>query len=454
MNNLGNLLSKSIDKEAIIFDRSYSYKELNSISSKFSYGLYQAGVSKGDKVAIIDENSVMFICAYIGILKLGAVAVLINPNLPKEIHDYILQDSLPKVILNKNNYKNFLQDGLVNVADVDLQDPAFILYTSGSTSKPKGVIVTHNHFWTIKQKAENKSLPSIRMLVAAPCYHMNGLSNLEVALAGGATVILMKKFDSKKVLNLISRYKINYISSVPTMISLLLQDLQDHDVSSIKFISMASAPVSQHLYEKIKMKLPGVKISIAYGSTEAGPGLFGKHPTKPTPNMSVGYPVTGIEYRIIDGILQIKSPSMMLKYSNRDANLTPDGFLITNDLFKVDKDGFYYFVGRADDMFVCSGNNVYPSYIEETIEEYSKIKDVAVIGIENEVQGMIPVAFVTVNEPFNKLDLFKFLESKLPKYLIPKNIWVINNMPLTSLHKFDKDKLKDQARENINHGKF
>jgi acyl-CoA synthetase (AMP-forming)/AMP-acid ligase II len=445
MFNLANLLSNSSDKIAIIHDREYSYKELNTLADKLSNGLINAGVNKGHRVAIFADSSPIFISAYIAILRIGAVAVFVNKRLPQDLVDYILADSQSVVTLTEENIGYFICEGSPCVCNMEPEDPALILYTSGSTSKPKGVIIPHNHLWTVQQKSKNPLLPKMRIFVGAPFYHMNGLSNIEVALAGNATVVLMSRFEPMQALELIEQHQVNYISSVPTMITLLLQELGQKKLSSVKHIAMASAPVSIKLYQQIKQKLPHVGISIAYGSTEAGPGLFGKHPTLPTPEMSVGYPIPGIEYRIVDGVLQVKSPAMMLKYNNGVSNFTEDRFYITNDLFRVDENGFYFFVGRADDMFVCGGNNVYPRQVELILEEYEGVNQSAVIGIEDEVKGMKPYAFITISKDVIMNDLKEFVSRKLPLYACPREIWLVDNMPLTSVNKIDKQKLKEQA---------
>lgn len=449
MYNLGNLLCRTDDTVAVIFEREYTYRELDQLAKEFAVGLSNNGVKKGTRVAIMADNSPWFISAYLGILRLGAVAVLISTRLPQELIYYIIKDSDSVIVLTDRNFDDYLAKGEVGTVNVDSSDPAFMLYTSGSTSKPKGVIIAHNHLWTIQQKSKNKLLPKVRMLVAAPCYHMNGLSNVEVALAGGATVILMPKFNASRAIDLIVKNSVNYISSVPTMISLLLKELGNQDLSCVKHIAMASAPVSLNLYRSIKERIPSASVSIAYGSTEAGPGLFGRHPTLPTPEMSVGYPAQGIDYRLVEGVLQIKSPSMMLKYNNKPSNFTEDGYFITNDLFRVDEQGFYYFVGRADDMFVSGGDNVYPRQVESVLEEHTVVKDSAVIGLEDEVKGMKPYAFVTVTDNVSVEALKEHCLSKLLPAACPRDIWIVDSMPLTGVQKIDKAKLKEQAYEYI-----
>jgi len=439
MYNLGYLFKPS-EKTAIITDREYSYTELDNLANGFTVGL-----SGYKRVGILANNSINFVAAYLGILRAGATAVLISTKLPQTVREYIIKDSQCELVLTEDNFFNFFKIGTPDKISMDENSPAIILYTSGSTKMPKGVVIPHKRLWTISQKAKDPLMPKKRMLIAAPCYHMNGLSNLEVGLAGNATIILMSQFEAKSAVEVIKQHKVNFITSVPTMIALLLQE----DVSkltTIRHIAMASAPVSKTLYSFIKQKFPSISISIAYGSTEAGPGLFSKHPWLPTPEMSVGYPATGIDYRLDNGILEIKSPSMMTSYSNGDTRFTKDGYFITNDIFETDAAGFYYFVGRADDMFVSGGNNIYPRKIETILETHPCIVESAVIPLEDDIKGVKPYAFVTIKNNTTEDEIKTHILKTLSYNECPRKIWILDSMPLTGVNKIDKNKLIEQAR--------
>lgn len=455
MTNLGNLinLNNNLDKIAIIDEYDcVTYRQLHHMANHAAHVLgAEKNIKPGDTVGLRGLNSISYVAAYLGILKLGAVAIFINVKLPPDQVDYIVNDSKIKFLWeNPNIPKDVITE--FEVASVNETDPAFIMYTSGSTSRPKGVVLPHRHKWIIQQKTNFKDADKRRFIVAAPLYHMNGLSNSEAALMSHSTLVLLEKFDSKKFLKAIHNHKVCTITSVPTMLSLILQEkelISNLDLSCVKTVSMASSPVSKTLWADLKSTFPSARIFNAYGITEVSPGLFGRHPKLATPDFSVGYPMPGIDYRIVDGVLQVRSPAMLLKYNNQELkNITEDGYFITNDLFRVDENGFYYFLGRADDMFVSGGNNIYPRQIEDVLEEHPSVKSAAVIGLDDEIKGVKPYAFVIADS--TEADLKEHVMKFLPPSHCPRKIWLVKEIPLTSVNKVNKTLLKEQAKGLIN----
>jgi acyl-CoA synthetase (AMP-forming)/AMP-acid ligase II len=217
---------------------------------------------------------------------------------------------------------------------------------------------------------------------------------------------------------------------------------------------MGSAPASRSLVNKLKENFRNARIIISYGLSEIGPSLFGKHPDNiPTPELSVGYPIKEIEYRLSNNILEIKSPSMMLDYINIEkSRFTDDGFYITNDLFEIDEQGFYFFKGRADDMFVSGGNNIFPRNIEIVLEENEMVFQSAVVAVSDEHKGNNPYAFLVLKKEteFFEKELENYCRQRLFPFECPRKFWKIDEMPLNEVGKIDKKKLQKMAEEMLN----
>ena len=469
--NLSGILNFTEDpnKIAIIETKSstrVTYLELERYSNRIANWLNDLEISIGDRVAISAENSINYISLVIALWKVGAVCVLINKKTSLEQLNYILESSESKIlftnldlivpirIININRFPVF--DKNIFYQKSHSNDEAAIIYTSGSTGVPKGVIISHKkHKWMIENKAKIPGAGNMRTLIAAPICHMNGLSNLEVSICSHATAILMPEFDIDQFIESVDKFQANQLSGVPTMFSMLLdhESIDKIDKNRIRNIILGSAPVSEILYNRLKEVFSHSKITVSYGLSEVGPGLFGNHPAGiPTPRLSVGYPISGIEYRIKDGILYVKSPSSMIGYNNLDKNnFTDDGFYVTNDMFSVDKDGFYYFQGRADDMFTCGGNNIFPQNIEKIILDSGMIKESAVIGLPDKYKGHKPYVFIVPKNQstFDLAALEDHCRKKMSSYEIPRKFWLIDAMPLDNIGKISKKNLIEIASNYI-----
>jgi acyl-CoA synthetase (AMP-forming)/AMP-acid ligase II len=250
------------------------------------------------------------------------------------------------------------------------------------------------------------------------------------------------------------------------MIAMMLREselLARTDLSSVAFVRMGSAPVSQSLMAALRHALPHAAVTNAYGTTEAGPVVFGPHPQGlPQPEMSVGYPHPQVEVRLVDGagrnaaegVLEMKCPAVMLGYHNRPdvpPPITADGFYVTGDVFRRDADGFHYFIGRTDDMFVSGGENIYPADVERMLERHPGVAQAAVVPVEDDIKGQKPVAFV-IRKPDRALDadeVKRFALANAPAYQHPRFVWFVDELPLASTNKLDRAALHRMARERL-----
>ncbi len=483
--NIGDTIDRSLDLDKVaIIDLSKSlpdhiiYRDLDALSKAVARGLRTKNILPGDKVAILAHNSIEYAATFFGTLRLGAVPVLINLKLSiKQIRQILIDSESKMLFLDHDfeseietvridkNFQTFCDFGEFETYQPKKDETAFLLYTSGSYNSPKGAVITHSgHSWTMqgyKQNIDPEKAAKAVALISAPLYHANGLTTFESSICIGSKIVLMPYFDATKCLEAIDEYRINILYAVPTMLAMMVQEkeiVETLNLSSLKMISMASSPLNKKLIKNIKKTFPNAKIYNNYGITEVGPGLFGFNANNPDPTYrpegSVGYPRDGIEYRIVDGILQIKSPSMMTSYykqSNNEA-ITQDGFFITNDLFEIDEAGYYYFVGRADDIFKCGGNKVNPEEVEEILESHPAVATSAVIGLEDDIKGKKPYAFVVLEKgkTVSQEELIQHTLDNGPAYQHPRQIWILDSLPLAGTNKVNKKYLEELAIQLTN----
>jgi long-chain acyl-CoA synthetase len=441
--------------------------------------LVKRGLQRGDRIALLATNRAEYIAAYYGIMRAGFVAVPVNFKFPRATIHFIIRDSgaklvfcdapraadcpvdIPSVIFG-STFEKFLDPGPLDAVIPAQDEPAMLLYTSGSTGTPKGVVLSHqSHIWVVETRLA-PGLDRHRYLIAAPLYHMNALALAKLACAAHATIVLLPQFSAPAYIAAIGKYRCTWLTAVPPMIAMMLREtaaLETTDLSSVAFVRMGSAPVSASLMAALREALPRAAVTNAYGTTEAGPVVFGPHPNGlPQPELSVGYPHPLVSLRLVDGdnrdaaqgVLEMKCPALMLGYYNRPdvaPPLTPDGFYISGDVFRRDADGFHYFVGRTDDMFVSGGENIYPADVERMLERHPDIAQAAVVPIDDDIKGQKPVAFV-IKKPGRTLDgdaVKRFALANAPAYQHPRFVWFVDELPLASTNKLDRAALHVMA---------
>ena len=493
--NLGDLIRRDRDlgKVAIIdlggeaSPREFSFAQLDAAANGVARALSKRGLRRGDRVALLAANRAEYIAAYYGIMRAGLVAVPVNFKFPRATIHFILRDAGAKFLFCDTapaadgppgiervtfgaDFDDFVDPGpFIPIAPRE-NEPAMFLYTSGSTGTPKGVVLSHqSHIWVVETRLA-AGLDRHRYLIAAPLYHMNALALAKLACAAHATIVLLPQFSAPAYIEAIGRYRCTWLTAVPPMIAMMLREtalMQATDLASVEFVRMGSAPVSAALMAALHEALPRASVNNAYGTTEAGPVVFGPHPMGlPQPELSVGYPHPKVALRLIDGsnrdaaqgVLEMKCPALMLGYHNRQdvpPPLTTDGFYITGDVFRRDADGFHYFVGRTDDMFVSGGENIYPADVERMLERHPDIAQAAVVPIDDDIKGQKPVAFV-IKKPGRALDgeaVKHFALSNAPAYQHPRFVWFVDELPLASTNKVDRAALHALAQERMAAGR-
>lgn len=465
-------------------EQAITFEQLNQRADAFGLSLQQFAWPTGSRVAILARNSIDYIVSLLGIMRAGLVAVPINFRFPAATIEHILADSDSQLLLGDEDQlsrvhttcpqisfgREFIhppQTGSFSCFDPDPQDLALLLYTSGSTGIPKGVRLTHSsHRWVVETRRSAQELHHERVLIAAPFYHMNALALALLTLASQVTTILLPQFEAEAYVAAISRHRCSWLTAVPPMLAMILQDkalLEKHDLSSVRVIRMGSAPVSNSLYQLLHQWLPQVRIINAYGTTEGGPVVFAGHPQDlTTPEGAQGYPHPGVSVRLRtshgllgdEGVLELKSPALMQGYHQRPdvrPPFTDDGWYITGDVFRRDAQGFFWFIGRHDDMFVCGGENIWPGEVEKLLERHPQVQQACVIGIEDAIKGHKPVAWIIPKsgEKISTQGLKQWALEYGPAYLHPRHIWFTDSFPLAGTNKVDRRELRHRAEQRL-----
>ncbi len=469
--NLGTLGEKTEPSKtafvSLVDGIDYTYADLRRISDTVAADLADEFV-KGTKIALVGINSGAYMATLLGVMKAGMVAVPVNPKLPPSRISEILDDAGTQLVFANVelktslsvsvNVRGFYTAGNRSFETVVPEDrqPALILYTSGSTGKPKGVVLSHqSHVWTAFARADIMSLQDEVTLIAAPLFHMQALALAFWVLASGGKAVILPRFSTASYLGAIETYRCTFVTAVPPMIEAILRDDGIHlaDLSSVRVIRLGSAPVLPGLYQRIAAILPYAAILVGYGTTESGPVTFGVHPGGvPLPALSYGYPHPEVDVRLnADKVLEIRSPALMNGYHNRPemSPFTEDGYYVTGDVFRRDDKGFYAFVGRADDMFVSGGENIYPGEVETLLATHPDVVNSCVVPVDDEIKGTKPVAFVIRHGSVSEEKLRQHVLDRAAPHIHPRRVWFLDSFPVTDTNKIDRRKLMTEAARRM-----
>jgi long-chain acyl-CoA synthetase len=478
--NLGCTLSGGgkpalVDLSVTSRPREYTRDELDLLSGGVVARLAEEGLQRGERVAILGANSAQFVAALLGIMRAGCVAVPVNYKFPQSTIDFIAEDAQVKLAFCDQAQARRLKvrslpldvDGFAatihagnNAAVVpELGEAGLVLYTSGSTGRPKGVELSHASQWAMVDRMGGNLADQVG-IIAAPLYHMNGMLFTFMLLNAGGKAVLMPRFEAAGYLRAVADYKVNLVTGVPTMLSLLARErdlIGSLDLAGVVGVQIGSAPLSETVVKQTHAIFPNARISNGYGTTEAGAGMFSSHPDRRrTPLMSLGYPASHVEVRLVgggsEGVLEVRTPAAMNGYLNlaekTAEKMTTDGWINTGDIMRIDADGFYYFVGRDDDMFVCGGENIFPGEVERALERHPGIAEACVVPVADAVRGSMPVAFVTLSGD-GELDVQAVKDIALASvapHAHPRQVYFLDAMPLAGTNKIDRQALIERAK--------
>ena len=459
--------------------RDISFRELDATCDAVARGLLRAGLHAGDRVGILSLNRVEFVATVLGAMRAGVVPVPVNIKLAPDSAHYILNDAGARLVFVESAFRKLCPDGVrtvtfgedfdvfLDAGQFDAIEPlpdtvAIQPYTSGSTGRPKGVLLSHyGQNWSRLILAHTRrTTPADVILVAAPLYHKNALNAIKQGLTAGAQLVLMPQFNIERYIEAMGRYRATVISGVPTMMSMLLTRrdlLAKIDTRAVRTVMMGSAPSSAQLLRELKTVFPNAEALVVYGVTEGGPVPLGPHPEgTPRPAGSIGFPYAGTEAKLVggtsayEGELVLKNPGILLGYHNlpvETALRVRDGWYYSGDICRRDAQGFYYFVGRNDDMFVCGGENIFPIEIESLLEKHPAVHQAVVLPFEHALKDKVPYAFVVLRKNHNagEDELKQFALANGPTYQHPRRVFFMDQLPLAGTNKIDQQQLRRVA---------
>jgi acyl-CoA synthetase (AMP-forming)/AMP-acid ligase II len=488
-------------------DRAFTYPEMNRRVNQLAHSLLSLGLKKGDKVAVLLENSIEIVEVFLATAKTGIITVPINFRLVSPEVEYIAGNSDAKALIVhdqfvttvepiRNNLKNIAEDKYIVVGqsqDGYLEYEAFIkdssraepeiavaagdtwilLYTSGTTGKPKGVIRSHeSHIaYYLNNAVDFGFNEKDTILNVMPLCHINSIffTFTFLYIGGSAYIHPALSFKPEEILEIIEREKITFISLIPTHYNLILnadEDAKKRDVSSIRKLLCSSAPGRKSMKQAVMKFFPGVELYEAYGSTEAGIVTILKPEFQMNKLGSIGFEALGSDLvKIFDengtevdvgeiGELFSRGPYLFNEYYKLPEKTTESfigEWFSAGDMAKRDEDGFYHLVDRKNNLIITGGENVYPSEVEEVVGSHPCVFDCAVIGLPDEKWGERVTAIVIrkpglTEKDISEQDIIETCKNKIAGYKRPKEIIFIEqeDMPRTSTGKILHRKLRDR----------
>ncbi|MCC7426466.1 MAG: acyl--CoA ligase [Alphaproteobacteria bacterium] len=448
-----------------------------------------AGLGRGGRLALALGNSATYLVVFLAAMRLGALPVPLNHKLGRDAIAFMLRDSRAGAILAdpaeaatsceaaeqaglalrlvtrtpRAGWQDF--DALLAAAAPDpaieavaFDEQAFQPYTAGSTGMPKGIALTHGGMlWGIEHAQAYWPVASAeRGIVAAPMFHKNAMRGvIKPMLRAGASVVILPRFEAASFLRALANHRVTIAGGVPAMYAEIARHeglIRSLDFAALKLLSMGSSAVPVELLDRLSALFPGILVKESYGLTEGGGVLRPPLDGRKVPRGSVGVVPPETEVKLLgpdgalhptEGELWVRCPYVLKEYVNRPdltAQRIRDGWLCTGDLFRIDAEGFFYFLGRSDDMFVCGGENVYPKEVENLLLGHPEVDDAVVVPLAHATKGMAPAAAIrprhgTSPSPAAIQD---YCAANGPTHTIPRAVLMVEDLPLTSAGKPDR----------------
>ena len=490
-----NLFSVHANSNKIFIEtesQKYSFKEFDYLVNKIANLLIASGLSEGDRVLVKLEKSIFSFALYISTIRAGGIFIPVNNDYTASEIEYFIDNSMPYIFISNDksieevqnkNLKTFSlnNDGSGNFnKNVRTQKTSFqpvkrkkddiasILYTSGTTGRSKGAMLSHNNLFSNTKELLRiwKFNENDVLLHALPIYHIHGLFvACNLCLLSGAKIHFIKKFQTEKVIEYLPKSTV--MMGVPTFYTRLIESnkLNVQITNNIRVFISGSAPLLSETHKEFE-SLTGHKILERYGMTETNMNTSNPYDGERRAG-TVGFPLPGIKIRITDteknhkmasekiGMIEIKGENVFEGYwkmsDKTKESFTDDGYFVTGDLGKFSSDGYLSIIGRNKDLIISGGLNIYPKEIEVVIDGINNVKETAVIGVTHKDFGEAVVAVVVADrEKVSESSIMEIVQTKLAKFKQPKKIIFLNALPRNAMGKVQKQNLRDNYNKLFN----
>lgn len=502
------------ERDCIVFEKMrWTYAQINERVNKLSNALIKLGVERGDRIGVLQVNCNQYVEIYFASAKIGAIFVPLNFRAKADELSYMIANAEARVLLVGESYLEMVgailpqlptvkacisidadagrkldyEDMIASASSDEIyceigdEDTTILMYTAGTTGRPKGVPLMHSAFVSYVLDNVDPASPNLEEgnLLTVPLYHVAGIQAMLAAIYGGGTLVMMRQFEVKEWLETIQREGATRAMLVPTMLKRVIEDPEfgQYNLSSLKVVTYGAAPMPFEVIKKAIKMMPWLKFINAFGQTETASTITAlgpeDHVIEGTEeeekkekklkrlSSSIGRPLADVEVKIVDeegntlpplgvGEILAKGPRIMTGYWRDEQKtkqvMTRDGWLRTGDMGWIDEEGYVYLAGRADDMIIRGGENISPEEVEDVLQSHPKVEEAAVFGVLDPEWGQEPRAVVVLKkgETAAPEEIIEFCRSRLAGFKRPGSVIFLDSLPRNPMGKVLRKKLREE----------